>query len=257
MNVNIYPDYDDLCIETASYIAKRINSYNPTKENPFVLGLPTGSSPIGVYNELAALCREGEISFKNVVTFNMDEYIGLPAGHPQSYRYFMETYLFKYVDIPAENINFLNGTAIDLQQECIDYENRIQELGGIELFMGGIGVNAHIAFNEPGSGRDSKTRVIDLAEETIVANSRFFEGELDKVPTKALSVGIKTIMDAKEVILIVNGQNKATALQKIIEEAVNESWPGSILQLHKQGRIVCDLDATQNLKQETVEKYTM
>ena len=159
--------------------------------------------------------KAGEISFKNVITFNMDEYVGLDENHPESYHYFMFDNLFNHVDIPRGNINILNGNAQDLEKECADYEKRIQAVGGIELFLGGIGPDGHIAFNEPGSSLTSRTRVKTLRYDTILANSRFFGGDMTKVPKMALTVGVGTVMDAKEVIILVSGFNKARALSKV------------------------------------------
>jgi glucosamine-6-phosphate deaminase len=255
MRVFIHKDYQSLSKWTACYIAKKINDFKPTSEKPFVLGLPTGSSPIGTYSELIDLVKQGLVSFQNVVTFNMDEYVGIPETHPQSYHYFMNKYLFNHIDIQRENIHFLNGNARNLDEECYKYEEKINEFGGIELFLGGIGSNGHIAFNEPCSSFESKTRLISLTDDTICANSRFFNNDVKKVPISALTVGILTVMHANEVILIVNGSNKAVALQKVLEESVNNLWPASVLQLHPKGLIVCDNEATLELNAETVKRF--
>ncbi len=233
---------------TAAYIAERINSFAPTKDKPFVLGLPTGSSPIGTYEELARLNNDAKVSFKNVVTFNMDEYVGIPEDHPESYHSFMQDNLFSKIDIPAENVNILDGNADDLQAECEQYEKKIASYGGIRLFLGGIGPDGHIAFNEPGSSLRSRTRVKTLTYDTIVANSRFFDNDVDKVPKLALTVGVGTVMDADEVLLLVNGYNKARALHQIIEGSVSHMWTASILQMHEHGMVVCDEEATAELK---------
>jgi len=255
MRILIHKNYLQLSKWTAYYIAKKIKDYHPTREKPFVLGLPTGSSPIGTYNELVSLVEQDEISFKNVVTFNMDEYVGIPEGHPQSYHYFMQKHLFSRIDIPPENINILNGNAPDLQKECADYEAKIKSYGGINLFLGGIGPDGHIAFNEPGSSLKSKTRVKTLTFDTIIANSRFFENDISKVPKTALTVGVDTVMQAKEVVIIINGYNKARALQKVVEEGVNHMWTVSVLQLHPHGMIVCDDESTMELKVGTVKYF--
>jgi len=207
MRVIIEPDYDSAARWTACHIVKRINEFAPTADKPFVLGLPTGSSPIGVYETLVELCSQGKVSFKNVVTFNMDEYVNLPEDHPESYHSFMWKYLFSHVDIPKENVNILNGNASDLDAECARYEQKMKELGGVRLFLGGIGPDGHIAFNEPGSSLTSRTRVKTLNYDTIVANSRFFDGDISKVPTTALTVGVGTVMDAREVVIIVSGHS--------------------------------------------------
>lgn len=256
MRILIHKNYDHISNWTANYIAAKINAFQPTKEKPFVLGLPTGSSPIGTYMELIRLVKEEKLSFKNVVTFNMDEYVGIPKDHPQSYYHFMHENLFDHIDIPKENINILNGNASNLEKECEAYEKKIESYGGINLFLGGIGPDGHIAFNEPGSSLKSKTRVKTLTYDTILANSRFFENDINKVPKTALTVGVDTVMRAKEVIIIVNGYNKARALQKVVEEGVNHMWTVSVLQLHPKGIIVCDEDATMELKVGTVKYFT-
>lgn len=255
MRIIIHPDYATLSKWTAYYIAQKIKSSNPTPEKKFVLGLPTGSSPIGTYRELVKLCQEGKVSFKNVVTFNMDEYVGLPEDHPESYHYFMWHHLFSHVDIPKENVHILDGNAKDLEKECHDYEEAIRRAGGIDLFLGGIGADGHIAFNEPGSSLSSRTRIKTLTYDTRVANSRFFGNDPNKVPKTALTVGVATVMDAREVVIIINGIAKARALQKVVEEGVNHMWTVSMLQLHRHGMIVCDDDASFELKVGTVKYF--
>lgn len=255
MRILIHKNYARISKWTANYIAEKINAFQTSPEKPFVLGLPTGSSPVGTYTELIALVKKGELSFKNVVTFNMDEYVGIPENHPQSYHHFMHENLFDHIDIPKENINILNGNAPDLEKECEGYEKKIESYGGINLFLGGIGPDGHIAFNEPGSSLKSKTRVKTLTYDTIVANSRFFGNDINKVPKTALTVGVDTVMQAQEVVIIVNGYNKARALQKVVEEGVNHMWTVSVLQLHPKGIIVCDEDATMELKVGTVKYF--
>ena len=255
MRILIHENYRQLSKWTADYIANKIKAFHPTPDNPFVLGLPTGSSPIGTYTELSVLVKQGQLSFKNVVTFNMDEYVGIPVDHPQSYHYFMDKHLFNHIDIPRGNINILNGNAPDLQKECVAYEEKIKSYGGIHLFLGGIGPDGHIAFNEPGSSLKSKTRVKTLTYDTILANSRFFDNDIKKVPKTALTVGVDTVMHAEEVIIIINGYNKARALQKVVEEGVNHMWTVSVLQLHQKGMIVCDEDATMELKVATAKYF--
>jgi len=255
MRLIIHDNYQALSKWVAYYIAKKIKDFNPTKEKPFVLGLPTGSSPLGTYQQLINLHKEGKISFKNVITFNMDEYVGLPEDHPQSYHYFMWNNLFSHIDIPHENVNILNGNAKDLEKECEEYEKKIKEVGGIHLFLGGIGPDGHIAFNEPGSSLTSRTRIKTLTYDTRVANSRFFDNDVNKVPKTALTVGVGTVMDAKEVLIIVNGYKKAYALKKVIEEGVNHMWTVSMLQLHQHAIIACDEEATMELKVSTVKYF--
>ncbi len=255
MRIIIHNNYQQLCTWVAYYIAKKIKDAQPTANKPFVLGLPTGSSPIGIYQQMVELYKAGKVSFKNVVTFNMDEYVGIAEDHPESYHYFMHSNLFNHIDIPRENINILNGNASDLQQECDNYEEKIKKYGGIDLFLGGIGPDGHIAFNEPGSSLVSRTRIKTLTFDTIVANSRFFGNDINKVPKIALTVGVGTVMDSKEVLIIANGYKKAHALQKVVEEGVNHIWTVSMLQLHQHGIIVCDEEATMELKVGTVKYF--
>ncbi len=255
MRVIIEPNYESASKWTANYVVKKINEFGPTDSNPFVLGFPTGSSPIGMYNELVKLCKGGAVSFKNIVTFNMDEYVNLAEDHPESYHSFMNKYLFNHIDIPKENINILNGNAPNLEAECAGYEEKIKKAGGVKLFVGGIGPDGHIAFNEPGSSLSSRTRIKTLTYDTIVANSRFFDDDINKVPKTALTVGVGTVMDAEEVLIIVNGHNKARALRHAIEGSVNHMWTISALQMHPKGIIVCDEESTTELKTGTVKYF--
>ena len=246
MRVVIQDNYDKMSKWTADYIAKKINDHK--EDRPFVLGLPTGSSPIGVYKELARMNNAGEVSFANVVTFNMDEYVGLPREHDQSYWYFMHYYFFDYlVDMKPENINILNGLAEDLEAECARYEAKIASYGGIDLFMGGIGVDGHLAFNEPFTSLASRTGLRTLTTDTRIVNSRFFDNDPEKVPAYALSVGIGTVTDSKEVIILINGHNKATALAKTVEGNVSQKWTCSALQMHPAAIIACDEAACDEL----------
>jgi len=255
MRVIIESDYRSLSEWAANYVAQRINQFQPSSERPFVLGLPTGSSPLGMYKALIELNREGKVSFRNVVTFNMDEYVGLPESHPESYHSFMFNNFFNHIDIPKENIHILNGNATDVEAECENYEKQIASYGGIDLFVGGIGPDGHIAFNEPGSSLTSRTRVKTLTTDTIVANSRFFDNDVDKVPKTALTVGVGTVMDAKEVLILCNGHNKARALQHAVEGSVTQMWTISALQMHRHGIIVCDEAATDELKVGTYRYF--
>lgn len=255
MRVIIEPNYDLVSKWAANYVAGKIIDFKPSKQNPFVLGLPTGSSPLGMYKELIKLYKDGYVSFQNVVTFNMDEYVNLPKEHPESYYSFMWNNFFSHIDIEKENTNILNGNAPDLEAECAEYEDKIKKAGGIKLFVGGVGQDGHIAFNEPGSSLTSRTRVMTLTYDTIVANSRFFDSDVNQVPKTALTVGVGTIMDADEVLVIVNGHNKARALRHAIEGSVNNMWTISVLQTHPKGIIVCDEEATAELKVGTFKYY--
>ncbi|GKU20913.1 unnamed protein product [Fusarium langsethiae] len=213
----------------SEYIISRIVSFNPSQERPFVLGLPTGSSPLYIYKSLINAYKASRISFRHVVTFNMDEY--------------------------PQNIHLLNGNAPNLFVECQEYEDKIKSFGGIELFLGGVGTDGHIAFNEPGSSLSSRTRVKSLAYETRIANARFFDDEIDAVPDMALTVGVQTVMDAREVVIIANGASKALALQQAIEGGVSHLCTLSCLQLHSKSMVVVDEDATLEMKVKTVNYF--
>ena len=255
MRVIIEPDYDKMSEWAANYVANRIIEANPTPEKPFKLGCPTGSSPLGLYKALIRMNKEGKISFQNVITFNMDEYVNLPEEHPESYHSFMWTNFFSHIDIKKENVHILNGNATDLKAECEAYEQAILDAGGIDLFMGGIGPDGHLAFNEPGSSLSSRTRVKTLTTDTIHANSRFFEGNLDLVPKQALTVGIGTVMDAKEVLLVCSGHNKARALKHCIDGDISHKWTSSMLQLHPHAIVVCDDASCDELTVGTYKYY--
>lgn len=255
MRVIIEPNYDLMSKWAANYVAQAIKAAEPTAEKPFKLGCPTGSSPLGLYKELIAKYKSGEISFEHVITFNMDEYVNLPEDHPESYHSFMWNNFFSHIDIKKENVHILNGNAADLKKECEDYEKAIEAAGGIDLFMGGVGPDGHLAFNEPGSSLTSKTRIKTLTTDTIHANSRFFDGDLSKVPTQALTVGIGTVMAAKEVLLVCNGHHKARALKHIIDGDVSHKWTASMLQMHPKAVLVCDEPACDELTVGTYKYY--
>lgn len=255
MRLIIEKDYAALSQWAAEHVIKRINEFAPTAERPFILGLPTGSSPVGMYQTLVRAYKEGRVSFKHVVTFNMDEYVGLPESHPESYHSFMARNLFDHIDCPKENIHLLNGNADDLEAECAHYEEMIKEFGGVDLFLGGIGPDGHIAFNEPFSSLTSRTRMKSLTTDTIIANSRFFDNDVNKVPRLALTVGVGTVMDAKEVLIMVNGHNKARALQAAVEGPVTHAWTISALQMHPKAIIVADEAATDELKVATYRYF--
>lgn len=247
MRVIIEQDKAAMSKWAANHIIERIRAFAPTEDRPFVLGLPTGGTPLGTYAELVRRHKAGEVSFRHVITFNMDEYIGLPKDHEQSYYSFMWTNFFSHIDILPENAHILNGNAEDIEAECERYEAKIKEVGGIDLFMGGIGPDGHIAFNEPGSSLTSRTRVKSLTTDTIIANSRFFDNDLNKVPKTAVTVGVGTVMDAREVMILANGHNKARAIREAVEGPVSQRWTITCLQLHPHGIIVCDEEACDEL----------
>ncbi|WP_314010375.1 glucosamine-6-phosphate deaminase [Pseudostreptobacillus hongkongensis] len=240
---------------SAYHVAKEILKFKPTKDRPFVLGLPTGSTPLETYRNLIELNKKGIVSFENVITFNMDEYVGLSPEHDQSYHYFMYENFFNHIDIKKENINILNGLAEDLEEECKRYENKIKSVGGINLFLGGVGEDGHIAFNEPGSSLSSRTRDKELTQDTILVNSRFFNNDITQVPKLALTVGVGTIMDSREVLIMANGPKKAYAIHKGIEDGVNHLWTISALQLHRKAILVIDEDAALELKVKTYRYF--
>ncbi len=254
MRVVIQDNYDKMCKWAAGYIAAKIRTHK--EDRPFVLGLPTGSSPVGVYRELAWMNREGKVSFSNVVTFNMDEYLGLPREHPQSYWRFMHDNFFDHlVDMKPENVNILNGMNPDPEAECRAYEEKIASYGGVDLFLGGIGVDGHIAFNEPFTSLTSRTGVRALTTDTRIVNSRFFENDPEAVPAMALSVGVGTVMDSKEVLILINGHNKARALAATVEGGVSQRWTCSALQMHKGAIIACDEAACGELTVDTYKYF--
>ncbi|KAI0392289.1 glucosamine-6-phosphate deaminase [Xylariaceae sp. FL0594] len=255
MRLIIRDDAETASFYVANYIIDRIRHFNPSPSHPFVLGLPTGSSPLGVYRILVEKYKASEISFENVVTFNMDEYVGIPRDHPESYHSFMWKNFFSHVNVNPNNVHILNGNAPNLEAECVEYEAKIKRVGGIDLFLGGIGEDGHIAFNEPGSSLASRTRVKTLAYDTILANSRFFDNDIAKVPRMALTVGVQTVLEAREVVVIILGARKSLALQKCIEQGVNHMWTLSSLQLHPHPMIVCDEDATLELQVKTVKYF--
>ena len=255
MRVIIKDKSQEVAQWAARQIVDEIKAKAAKTDAPFVLGLPTGSTPLETYKELIRLHKAGEVSFSNVVTFNMDEYVGLEESHPESYHSFMWTNFFSHIDIKAENVHILNGNAEDLMAECAAYERAITEAGGIDLFMGGVGEDGHIAFNEPFSSLQSRTRIKTLTPDTIAVNSRFFDGDISKVPTQALTVGVATILDAHKVMILATGPKKARALRHAIEESYNHQWTLSALQTHPAGIIVCDDSAAQELRVATYRYF--
>ncbi len=237
----------------ARHIAQRINDH--TGARPFVLGLPTGSTPLATYAELIRLHKAGKVSFANVITFNMDEYVGLPKDHPESYHSFMWNNFFSHVDVRPENVNILDGNAPDPEAECAAYEAKIEKAGGIDLFMGGVGNDGHIAFNEPFSSMGSRTRVKSLTEDTIIANARFFGGDTSLVPRTALTVGVATVLSSREVMILATGHAKARAVQQGVEGAYSHVWTITGLQVHPRGILVVDDAAATELKVSTYRYF--
>ena len=215
----------------------------------------TRGQGLATYKELIRRHKTGEVSFKNVITFNMDEYVGLPEEHPESYHSFMWNNFFKHVDIKPENVNILDGNAEDLVKECADYEARIVEAGGIDLFMGGVGEDGHIAFNEPFSSLNSRTRLKTLTQDTIQVNARFFGGDISLVPKTALTVGVGTVLSAKKVLILATGHKKARAVRHGVEGSYNHQWTISALQVHPNGILVCDDPAAEELRVATYRYF--
>uniref|UniRef100_A0A1I8GUA9 Glucosamine-6-phosphate isomerase n=2 Tax=Macrostomum lignano TaxID=282301 RepID=A0A1I8GUA9_9PLAT len=255
MRLVICDTANDVAEWAAAYVKKRILDFAPGPDRYFTLGLPTGSTPLGMYRRLIRYYKDGELSFKYVKTFNMDEYVNLPRSHEESYHYYMFHNFFSHIDIDPSNAHLLDGNAPDLDAECQAFERSIREAGGIRLFIGGIGPDGHIAFNEPGSSLNSRTRVKTLAQETIDANSRFFGNDKSLVPTQALTVGVATVMDADTVMILVTGMAKAFALHKAIECGINHMWTVSAFQNHPQAFFIVDDDATAELKVKTVKYF--
>ncbi|KAG5496394.1 hypothetical protein JKF63_02696 [Porcisia hertigi] len=255
MRIIISETAEQVADVASEYLIRAINDFSPTADRPFVLGLPTGSTPMLTYQKLIVAFRQGRVLFKNVVTFNMDEYVGLPADHPESYHYFMKNNFFNYVDIPEENRHILNGNAPDLIEECRQYEEKIKAVGGIHVFLAGIGTDGHLAFNEPGSSLYSLTRVKSLNAETMKSNARFFGNDVSRVPTMALTVGLRTIMGAKVVLMLATGAAKASAVSRCVEGGVTHMCTATMLQMHPAAVLCLDEDATLELKVRTVRYF--
>lgn len=240
MKVIVVDNYQQLSATGAQIIADVI------KSNPHaVLGLATGTSPIGIYQNLIEMCKRGEISFADVKTVNLDEYVGLDGSHPQSYRFFMNDNLFNHVDINKANTFVPNGVALNLEKECQRYTALVDSMQQ-DIQLLGIGSNGHIAFNEPGTDFQSTTHVVNLTENTIKDNSRLFDS-IDQVPTKALTMGIKNIINAKRILIVANGKNKAQAVWQMVKGSVTVDCPASILQTHPDVTVVVDKDAASLL----------
>lgn len=245
---------NNIAILGARIICNRINQANPSSSSPFKLCLPTGSTPIAMYQELIRLYNAKQVSFKHVISFNMDEYVGLEHTHPQSYHYYMYNNFFNSIDIQTKNIHILNGMAPDLSAECAKFENEIAKFGGLDLTIGGVGSDGHIAFNEPFSAINSRTRLKTLNTNTQIANSRFFDN-VDQIPKQVLTIGIQTILDSKEVIILAKGLDKSHALANAIEGSISSACPLSAIQLHNKALIIADEMAAYELKLKTIRYF--
>tara|TARA_B100000401_G_scaffold365774_1_gene263890 strand:- start:265 stop:1785 length:1521 start_codon:yes stop_codon:yes gene_type:complete len=249
MRVIIQKNYNDVVHWAGNYVIQKINLFKPTPDNLFVLGLPTGSTPIGLYNYLVSEYKKGHISFRNVVTFNMDEYIGLSGKNKDSYAHYMHKHFFSKIDILPENINLLNGKSDNPAKECEEYEKKIREMG-VNLFIAGLGADGHIAFNEPLSSLKSMTRVKTLHSETIEINKQYFEES--SIPIHVMTVGVDTVLHSKEIVMLVSGSAKSNALHNCIECGINHLYSGSALQQHKNAMVICDDQSTLDLSMKTV-----
>ncbi|HLV09650.1 MAG TPA: glucosamine-6-phosphate deaminase [Halanaerobiales bacterium] len=241
MRIIIEKDYQSMSRKAALLISSQV-----ILKPDSVLGLATGSTPIGMYQELIQMYKKGELDFSEVVTFNLDEYYQLPPENQQSYHYYMQENFFKNINIKPCNIHIPDGMTEDVNRECHHYEEKIKKSGGIDLQVLGIGSNGHIGFNEPAAQLNVSTHLIDLSEETIRANSRFFNSS-NEVPKKALSTGMATILKAKRIILLANGINKAEAIKKTVSGYVDTQVPSSLLQTHPEVTLVIDQEAASLL----------
>jgi glucosamine-6-phosphate deaminase len=242
MEVFVFKTYEEMSRAAAQEVADVLNA----KPNA-VLGMATGSTPLGVYQELVKMHRRGEIDFSHVTTFNLDEYVGLPITHPQSYHHFMQENFFRHANLPPHNIHIPSGTTTNYRAFCDWYEERIRQAGGIDLQILGIGSDGHIAFNEPGSSLSSRTRLKTLAKQTIDDNARFFDRRED-VPIYAITMGVGTIMEARQVLLLANGAKKAEAIAAAIEGPVTSMITASALQMHPCCKSFLDEPAAGRLK---------
>jgi glucosamine-6-phosphate deaminase len=240
MEVIIKSNYQEISQLAADYLLNTVKS----KSNA-ILGLPTGSTPVGMYQEVINQYKD-KISFQNVRTFNLDEYVGIDKTNVNSYRYFMDENLFSHIDIKEENINIPNGVAKDMEQQSVDYENSLNSTGQMDIMYLGIGHNGHIGFNEPEDFFEPYTHVVKLTDDTIEANKRFFDN-IEDVPKTAITMGIKTILSAKKIILLASGESKAEAIFKTLKGKITPQVPASILQLHNDVTLIIDKDAAKYL----------
>ncbi|MPM48290.1 Glucosamine-6-phosphate deaminase 1 [bioreactor metagenome] len=241
MRVIIAKDYKELSQKASSILASQL-----ILKPESVLGLATGSTPIGTYEELIKLNREGIVSFSSATTFNLDEYYGLDGNNPNSYNYFMRDKLFNHIDIDNNRVHIPNGLTKDIQKECQTYEKKIVEKGGIDIQLLGIGRNGHIGFNEPDAKFEAKTHLVNLDKDTVGANSRFFR-DIREVPKKAISMGIKTIMNSKKILLLASGEDKASTVYNALHGEITPKVPASVLQLHQDVIVIVDKQAAKYL----------
>lgn len=241
MQVQVFANSAQVAAAAGAFFAQQIQRHPQS-----VLGLATGSSPIGLYADLAARHRAGGLSVEGLTTFNLDEYVGLTSEHPQSYRYFMQQHLFGPLGLKPDQVHLPSGHCEDLAAQCADYDAAIERHGGIDLQLLGLGRNGHVGFNEPGTPFGARTHIVRLAEDTIQANARFFDSAAD-VPTQAISMGIRSIMNARRILLVAMGPEKAQALRAAIHGPVTEQLPASVLQLHPDVTLMLDEQAASLL----------
>lgn len=242
MKISVVKNYDEMSKVAAKELAEVISN-----KPEAILGLATGGTPVGMYKELIDMHKNEELDFSKVITVNLDEYVGLSGEHDQSYRYFMDSNLFNHVNIRKEYTYVPNGLAEDMHKECVNYDKRIEELGGIDVQVLGIGSNGHIGFNEPSDTLSLGTHITDLAESTIEANARYFTSK-EEVPTKALTMGLGAIMKAKKILLMVSGEAKAEIMDKVVNGKITTQVPASFLQMHKDVILIIDEDAARKIK---------
>jgi glucosamine-6-phosphate deaminase len=241
--------------EAASVIAARIIARLVREKPDCVLGLATGSTPLATYRELIRLHRDEKLDFSKVTTFNLDEYVGLPPEHPQSYHAFMQEHLFRHINIQPGNTHIPNGMAADIPRECARYEDAIRMTGGIDLQLLGIGTDGHIGFNEPTSSLASRTRIKTLTARTRQDNARFFNGDISQVPMHCITMGVGTIMESRTVVLLAFGANKADAIADACEGPITAMNPASILQMHQIAKVVIDETASTRLRKRDYYRY--
>ena len=234
----------------ATYIRQKVTAFVPSENKPFVLGLPTGATVVDMYRFLCEMYERRELDFSHIVTFNMDEYVGLTPNDPNSYHFYMQEHLFSRVNLQPSNTHILDGLSADLQATCDAYENAIKQAGKIHLFLGGVGRNGHLAFNEPGSSFTSRTRPITLEPSTRQANSRFFNNDVSRVPTQALTVGIGTVLDAEELLFLASGEQKAQAVARLSQGEITPKWPITALKTHANATLLVDEAAASQLTGE-------
>ena len=242
MELIVVKNYEEMSKKAASIISSQV-----VIEPNSVLGLATGDTPLGMYKELIKKYKENEVDFSKVKTFNLDEYYGLERDNIQSYYFYMINNFFEFINIDSNNINIPNGTSNDIEEDCLNYERKIKEAGGIDIQVLGIGVNGHIGFNEPNVNFEAQTHLVNLNENTIKSNARFFNS-IDEVPKKAISMGIKTILQSKKIILLASGESKAEAVYNTVNGKISPEIPSSILQLHQNVTIILDESAAKLLQ---------